>query len=558
MDMNTYTRACLELARSVRIYHSTVAKQVLNYYQLNRLGWEGCSTAEDHPYVRHLRGLAAHTDLPVSMVSIDTGVQFTLSTNLSVHPKTRQRLQVDHDYFLQVAMTLGEFGYARLTGFLYPYTGEVPLKNGTILGYDATLVEENEYSLMSDLQQWIYRSLIRWTNSGYIASDELYGAAIHGILYAHMPSQIVNLRDLRVQTQEVHPFHVDHYLADHTFANVIPFLSVVQKYSLYKHIPWLLEHRGTDKVFKYYKQLLEMDHTVSVSEYSTRVDPTEVHVSVVKTEFNQTLDVNMDELSLITTQSRDRLYQALAHGEVVDNLPQITVQVRGNHGLFIPLKKTMLYSWGYYADINVYVDTLQVEMPDGSTRPLSTKDAFKYYIIHRPMSTFTQGYNSDAFILPSIQDISGNTGQDLFNFVDISRIDRQLFTVHIEQMYFDKLRLRTAIPLTPVSERVYWEGEFPRTYQTMAVLIPDKQTWLTEHNLPELTDEYLDKLFEVFTGYSLTEEAKTIGKASAYRTMLYNVLSNTVHLTNEMTFTVTVPFIHVPPVGVLTVTQLPI
>ena len=178
-------------------------------------------------------------------------------------------------------------------------------------------------------------------------------------------------------------------------------------------------------------------------------------------------------------------------------------------------------------------------------------------MLFRSISTLTQGYDADIYIMPFIQDISGHTGQDLFSFVDISRIDRQLFPTYVEQMYFDRLRLRAVIPLTPASERVYWEGEFPRTYGTRFSITPDKKTWLAEHSLPELTDEYLDKMFEVFTGYSLTEEARTRGKTSAYRTLLKNSLSFSTHPTNEDEYVTMAPFIHVPPVGVVGVMQRP-
>jgi hypothetical protein len=130
-----------------------------------------------------------------------------------------------------------------------------------------------------------------------------------------------------------------------------------------------------------------------------------------------------------------------------------------------------------------------------------------------------------------MQVVSGYTGEDLIDFTALHAITRKLFPSTIEKMYNDQTKLRAAIDVTPISERAYWEGEFLRSYAPYMYLLPDKTTWLATNDLPIITDEtFLDKLADLYTGYSETVYASTLGTESKYISLLNSVLSMSTHI----------------------------
>ena len=531
MDAKSYLNMCIKLAQSVRIYNTTIAKQTLNYYQLHVPNWLGCEDIEDHPYVRHLCGLAAQTDAPAMIKSLDTGAMFDINSGYSTHPKTKQRLIENSAYFLDTAESIGPFGAQRLQGSIFPYTGAVPLKNGTIIGFDSTLVEDNEIMLIPDLQQWIYNTIHRWTNSGYIASDELYGAAFTGILYVHMPSAIANIRDKYVNTQMVHSFHIDQYLRDYGIDGPLAILNSEQKYSLYKHVAWVMQHRGSEQVYTYLKKLVALDTNVTLSEYHTEVGVSEENVVIVESKQGLTRTVSTIELSKELGIAETTVIKALTHGEHVDKLPIVKITVTGNTNRYGSTFKQMLYAWGWWAINNKYVDSLPVSLPNGEIRTLSAKTAFYYYLIHRPTSLYTDGFDNDVFYCPSMLDVSGNTGMDLVDFVKFDVVDKETFTAKVEQIIADTTLLRSKIDrIYGESLRPYWEGEFPRHHTNGLIVIPNKQTWLAEQQLSELSAEYLDKLFDTFTGYTTGKLYQRLDKAQLYKDLLTHLLSMATHV----------------------------
>ena len=99
-----------------------------------------------------------------------------------------------------------------------------------------------------------------------------------------------------------------------------------------------------------------------------------------------------------------------------------------------------------------------------------------------------------------------------------------------EQVWHDMVVLRTAIDVTPYNERVYWEGEFARTYHNTGILVPDRQTWLTQHNLPAATDMVLDDIFEKFTGYSQTKYVQNKLRLTNASNLLKQTMSTSTHI----------------------------
>lgn len=564
MDIKSYLLHCKALVSSVHLYSEAVDKLTLLAYQ--RLNPTWLCNNDPTPYQAHLKGLDHTLDTPLSFLSVDTNV-LTPLTDLRNHPVTVQKLIADspvihgttsmgyrtyRDDFID---KLGDFGHQRLMGILYPYTGDFPVKNGTILYYDPTKVEFQEFSLIPELQQWIYTSLQRWTNSGYILSDPLYVAGLLGVLYTHMVSRVVSIRDKHMGTNQAHSFHIDAFLGDYGLTELTNILTIPQKQLLVRELPNLINTAGTHATYSFLCTLAEMDTRVAITEFTTRLSSNVDMVDIVGVTDSVSLPWSTVEIAGLTGQPEMRVIKSLHHGAVLDNLPTIKIQVRGNSHLYYDIKKLMYVMWAYLTTTGQYTESLPVKLPGGTSVYLTAKQALNYYSIHRPIDGTSMA--TELFNIYSLaQKVDGYSGLDIVTFPVVQSVDSSRFKDLVEEIYYTQLQLRVAIDVTPMSERVYWEGEFFRTYTTTVSYIPDTTQFLDELNLPVLTDEYLDILFDTFTGYNSTTQVVLGNKANAYKHMFERLVSNSTHITTDTQYTTQCGIIQQPTFTATKITPL--
>lgn len=129
-------------------------------------------------------------------------------------------------------------------------TKSISAKDGTILTYNTSLVEESEISIIQELQTLIDNSKFRWTVPGYFLLDELYNPALESILYIHLPSIIENLRLSRCKTHEAHSWHIKQYLASHCDLDIyFNYLTREQALFLYRNIRYIQRYAGRTHTF---------------------------------------------------------------------------------------------------------------------------------------------------------------------------------------------------------------------------------------------------------------------------------------------------------------------
>jgi len=168
--------------------------------------------------------------------------------------------------------------------------------NGTILYFDSNYVEENEYHLIFEMQNWIYDYLHRWAVWPYAVVDDLYVADVVAKLAILLVPYIINARLRRCKTNEVHSFHIKQYLGSKGIPEIyLDVLDKKQSLFLYRNLDYIRTHAGKRDVMLWLIENIMTARGLPVSQYvikhlltDFRYDETlKDHVSLTPTPFLQ-------------------------------------------------------------------------------------------------------------------------------------------------------------------------------------------------------------------------------------------------------------------------------
>lgn len=392
-ELRAYVATCIALTRSVYIHSTTVAKQTLHFFQTDpnyRQYNITCTSRYDHPYYLHLMGesmLGIEEDIIIHSLDTDTDIILTPLT-LVDHPKTRASLIQNKDFFYKAVSAIGDMGHQRLMGILYPITKVESLYDGQILYYDSSLVESSEYSLISELQTWIVTTLHRWTNSGYIATGRLYASALMGILYVNMVGAIMNIRDSKCKTPEVHTFYIDRWLSDYGIGDYLQNIPTAIKYRIYRNIEHLDYLKGSQKALEWWQDLLFADTVLQLRTYrhAPLYGASDYPITVVEsTNGVPTRHLNAKAFSELLTDmdiptGEVDVWNAWTYGQHLDMAGQVTVSTRSTAPLhWHSLEESMVHFWGWLSIQGNYQGSIQVTTEDDTVILMSIMDAFLYY-----------------------------------------------------------------------------------------------------------------------------------------------------------------------------------
>ena len=238
-----YIQNTFDLASSI-IIKSNDAVNALNNYVNNYAAVNGTASVDlanpaSWKYYMNLAGLYHYTDTVMEVVSLDTlnTIPFTVQ-NLALNTATAAGYAYGTYNYKQLVSQYPDQEMLIL-GILYPVNmaKAIAAAEGTILGYPSSLVETNEYNLISNLQTWINGFKARWVNQQYGISDNLYPATALGLMYLNLVPAILNLRLRACKTNQAHSFHVRMYLASHGFLDqFIDVMTTEQTLFFYRNI----------------------------------------------------------------------------------------------------------------------------------------------------------------------------------------------------------------------------------------------------------------------------------------------------------------------------------
>jgi hypothetical protein len=205
-------------------------------------------------YYLNISGQKHHTnssEIYITLIENTTKVLLT-KTILDQYPYTRKELLKYGNYYKElISLYPNDFSY--INGCMLPVDMTVAINaaEGKILNYNSDLVFKNEFSLIRELELYIKNYLKRWDIIDYVLTDELYAASLLAVLFAAIPNKIANLRLHKINTAEVHPFHMEHFFRSHLdlWDNIASFKEST-KFWLYKNLRYLMKHTGSTEAFK--------------------------------------------------------------------------------------------------------------------------------------------------------------------------------------------------------------------------------------------------------------------------------------------------------------------
>lgn len=267
----------LYVANTIKLVESLVIKSndsidALNQWVIDYYGAESFNKNDPHTwkYYLNVSGEYHFTDKIMEVVSWDTLETIVFNkSNLEIHRATFKAYAYGSTQYMDL---VNKYPNQELLirGILNPTNidNAISAVNGTILAHDDQLIEENEYSLLDKINQWIQSFKVRYVNEQFSISDELYAAAHHGIMYMHLVPAVLNFRLMACKTNEAHSYHITEYLLSHG----IPEYSIIhmtkkQMLFFYRNIKYIQRNAGTIDTFKWILDHIMTERFLPISEY---------------------------------------------------------------------------------------------------------------------------------------------------------------------------------------------------------------------------------------------------------------------------------------------------
>lgn len=396
------------LARTITIKSEETALY-LNKLIKNKYGSNSVSdNKSEWIYYKNICGEYHFSNEKMIVTSMDTleKIEFN-KENLKYHTATKAEYQYGTRRYEELITRYPEQEMLIL-GILYPaeLNTAISSNNYTILSYKKDLVEPNEYSLISDLQDWLYGFKVRWINRNYSYSDDLIIYYYVALMHLSLIPVILNLRKDKCKTNEAHSYHVQRYLASHGFLDeYLDAMTTKQSLKFYKNINWIERNIGSreSQSWLYENALTERD--IPISEYQVKHNNKDIIKNLYPEVYFKKYSIN--GLEKITERDNLNVKQMLSKEEDIasgnknyineNNInidtklklsPSNTLKTKVlessmydySNSKPIRLADVILNLWLDLADRNLFTAVILYNDPlTGETIPLDSKDAFILY-----------------------------------------------------------------------------------------------------------------------------------------------------------------------------------
>lgn len=213
------------------------------------------------------------TDEVMSIYSLDNAETIVFNkSNMALHLTTRDTYRkMGTEYYQLVRKYPSQELLIR--GILYPadMITAIEAEEGTFLAYPTELVEDQELTLMSELEDWVKNYLVRWNVQPFMTSDSLYCAAYKAVLYTNIVKRLMNLRMRRIHTNEAHSFHIRAYLASHgALDRFYDYMTIHQRLFLYRNLRYIEHHSGLQSQFDNLVANILTHRNIPIGEFTNR------------------------------------------------------------------------------------------------------------------------------------------------------------------------------------------------------------------------------------------------------------------------------------------------
>ncbi len=404
-----YRQSCINLARSIILKSSEVASAI--NAELNLLGVEVDETdPSTWKYYLNLSGQYHPFDEPMTVTSLDTleVIAFTRES-LEIHRSTAKAYTFNSDAYLSLLARYPD-QETLIRGIVNPVdmNTAIAAADWDILFYNDDLVEINEADLISRIQNWIHRHMLRWHINDYTLSDDLYLASAMGVMFSHLPNAIINIRLDNAKTYKAHSYHVWTYLASHGgLSGYRESLNTAQALFLYRNIRYIYKNSGKTSTFRLLIENLLTKRGLPLYAYDLRhrtdslPDSIRPEIDVIRYPLNDSL-VSADAIQIYTPDELTELVRNFApdnglnaeeltdewvlkmqrsgRDRVLTKVVESVVEINDSFEA-VDINQLLLEHWVYLSNINVYSGNVTLVNPhSGNILQISAADAFILYM----------------------------------------------------------------------------------------------------------------------------------------------------------------------------------
>lgn len=289
-----YLDKCIALARSMVVKSEYIA-DTMNEVVRSKNVIVDPHDPKEWRYYKNICGEYHFLDKDMVVVSVDTEETIIFSKeNLRDHRATAKAYQFGTVLYEELLSRYPDQEILIL-GILYPADKDkaIAAPDGEILSYPPNLVEENEYTFIKDLQEWIRAYKFRREAPVYGFSDEYWPIANLGIFYLNLLPAILTIRKSKCKTNEAHSYHVRRYLSSHGFLDdYLDAMTLKQMLRFYMNINWIERNIGKRETQRWLIKEVMTERHLPIAEYNFKHDSSKQPDEIYPTNFFQKRSIN--------------------------------------------------------------------------------------------------------------------------------------------------------------------------------------------------------------------------------------------------------------------------
>lgn len=418
-------------------------------------------------YYLNLAGEYHSSDKAMRVVSMDTLEEIVFNKeNLKVHRATAHAYEYGTKHFEELVSIYPE-QYALIFGIQRPVDIDTAIAalDGTILTYPQGFIEPQEYSLIEEIQKWLYGFFVRWDNVQFNNSDNLYHGALLAIAAINLVPAVVTHRLKKCKTNEAHSYHIHQYLASHSkLADYMDYMTLEQKLFFYRNAAYIERNSGNTENFDWLVHNVLTKRKLPIAYFEMRHNTEKQIVNLYpelsfkKLPINTQINVDMlDDFSLsdilnkedpiafdnpLYRESDETVTRSMMLNSIDNNLNTkllecSVIDYTGSEKY--TFSEIALMHWVYLAFNDIYTPFIPVIVPaTGEELVLSAKDAFVFYLY-----TYTKTQDRELTHLPKVaanrvqripavtlSEVKGLVEKDRVGDVWIEELLRSMPTLH--------------------------------------------------------------------------------------------------------------------------------
>ena len=237
---------CLSRSISIKSSHqaSLTNKYIVSTYGVN---YVNIDNPETWRYYMNINGDYHFSNAEIYVTTVESNSVMLLYNNLlENYPETKEKLLEYDDMFNSLVSTY-PVEETLIRGILQPvdYSTVSTLKDGEIISYATSYIEDNESEIMRRLNTYSKNIYTRWFNPLYLDTDPLYLSMFFAFLYSTYPIKIDAMRFENIHTHKAHSYHIGNFFESNLNIDT-QYMNSKSKLWLYQNLRAVMTNNGKD------------------------------------------------------------------------------------------------------------------------------------------------------------------------------------------------------------------------------------------------------------------------------------------------------------------------